>query len=200
MPEPKGNNRRGNTPIFDDVQKAAKGDMPKNPIVAGPNRTLRAKEYEAKIDDLFFNVMKQLAGSPGTVSDAAVIIAYGNTVSAKTGDLADKDKHVRKAVDWITSGTDNPYMALGFAVLPMVAQIIRNHEMEAPVRVGLRIPFTQRTFKVPFRIRLRNPFLRRFTQPGNEFTARVMTQPDIMRGLMSAGIDVAYPGYERSAE
>ena len=198
MPEPRGN-RKGSTPIFDDV-KAANGDMPKNVIVNGPNRTERAKNYEAKIDDLFFNVMKQLAGSPGTVPDAAVIIAYGNTVAAKTGDLADQDKHVRKAVDWITSGTDNPYMALGFAVLPMVAQIIRNHEMEAPLRVGLRIPFTQRTFKVPFRIRLRNPFLRRFTQQGDEFTARVMTQPDIMRGLQSAGIDVAYPGYERSAE
>lgn len=198
MQEPRGKRASGVTPIFDDMTDDK--DMPSNPIVAGPRRTARAKDYEKKISNLLNSVMKTAAGNPATIADAATIIAHGPAVSAKTGDLADADPRVRRAVDFITSGTENPYLSLALVSIPLVAQLVRNHEMQAPVRVGLKIPFTKRTFKVPFSLKLRNPFLRNMTHEPEDITSLVFKNADVYAAMVKKRIVVAFEGYPMAYE
>lgn len=169
-------------------------DEPNSPIAAAPSRTKRAQDYEEKVNDLLRTIMNACAQSPGTVPDAAALIAHGPTLASKTGDLADSDPRVRRAVDFITSGTDNPYLAFSIAALPLIAQILRNHETgEEKRRVTLRIPFTKRLFTVPFRIRLKNPVLRSVTVDPKLLADSTFTQPDILAAMLSQGVQV--PGY-----
>jgi hypothetical protein len=183
--------RQSREPIFDDMTKQS---VPTSPVADAPTRTARAKNYEQKITELLNYGMRVTAEIPATVADSAAIIVHGPAVASKMGDLADQDPRVRRAVDFITSGTDNPYAALVVATLPLVAQIIRNHETEAPVRVGLRIPFTQRTFKVPFKLRLKNPFLRSITTAPDDLTAGVFANPAIIAAMAEQKIEVAWNG------
>ncbi len=181
-----------NEPIFEKL-----AEMPVSPITEGPNRTVRAKEYEEKVSGILNVAMKTTAQNESTVSDAAAIISHGPAFASKLGDLADHDPRVRKAVDFITSGTENPYAALVVASIPLIAQIIRNHETEAPVKVGVRIPFTKRTFKVPFKLRLRNPFLRSVTQEPKDLSSAVFDNPAIKSALLSQKVEVAWHGYAK---
>jgi len=194
MPEPRGR-RRSATPIFDDMTQA---EMPTNPVAVGSNRNARSREYEAKVSNLLNTFLQAAAGNPATIADAAALVAHGPTVAAKTGDLADADPRVRKAVDFITSGTENPYLSLALASIPLIAQIVRNHETEAPVKVGIKIPFTKRTWKVPFSLKLRNPFLRSVTHEPLDLTAAIFGNPTIRAAMEQQRIVVAYDGYPRS--
>lgn len=182
-------NGRGRSGDFDLTFSEA----PANPISDAPKRTVRAQEYEEKVSGLLSLAMKGLAGKPSTAPDAAAIIVHGPIVASKLGDLADQDAHVRKAVDFITSGSENPYAALVFATIPLVAQIIRNHEAEDLSRhVQLRIPFTKRTIRVPMKFRLKNPFLRNVTQPPHVMSAMTFGDPEIAAALASQNIHVAW--------
>jgi hypothetical protein len=137
--------------------------------------------------------MRALAAKPNTVSDAAAIIQHGPIVASKLGDLADQDEHVRKAVDFITAGTENPYVSLALAALPLAAQIIRNHETDDLSRhVQVRIPFTKRTLKLPLKLRLKNPFLRSVTQRPDVLSETTFGNPAIAEALASQNIDVAW--------
>jgi hypothetical protein len=171
--------------------------MPENPVAVGGKRTARAKNYEKKTASLLNMFMKAAAGNPATIADAAALISYGPTISAKLGDLADEDPRVRRAVDFVTSGTENPYASLVLASIPLLAQVVRNHETETPVRVGLKIPFTKgRTIKVPFSLKLRNPFLRNnFTYPSQDLTQAVFGNPAVRAAMIEQRITVAFDGY-----
>lgn len=182
-------NGRGNSADFD----LSFTDAPPNPISAAPKRTHRAAEYEERVSNVLAMAMKGLAAKPGTVHDAAAIIQHGPILASKLGDLADQDEKVRKAVDFITSGTENPYAAVVFAALPLVAQIIRNHEDQDLSRhAQIRIPFMKKTVRVPFKLRLKNPFLRGVTQPPEVLSAATFGNPDIAEALKSQSIDVAW--------
>lgn len=168
-------------------------DAPSNPISDAPKRTGRAQDYEEKISGLLSLAMRGLAGKPSTVPDAAAIIQHGPIIASKLGDLADQDANVRKAVDFITSGSENPYAALVFATLPLVAQIIRNHETEDLSRhVQVRIPFTKKTFRLPIKLRLKNPMLRNITQSPQMISAATFGDPEIAAALASQNINVAW--------
>lgn len=172
--------------------------MPTSPVAIGPKRTARSKEYETKTTNFLSQFMQAFAGNPATIADAAALITHGPTFSAKVGDLADADPRVRKAVDFITTGTDNPYLSLALATLPLVAQVVRNHETEAPVRVGIKIPFTKRTWKVPFSLKLRNPFLRSVTHEPPSLVSAVFGNPAIRAAMEQQRVVVAYDGYPQS--
>lgn len=160
-------------------------------IAAAPDRTKRAEEYESRIAELLNAVMKMCASSESTVPDAAAIITHGPTFASKLGDLADHDARVRRAVDLITSGTDNPYLSFTIATLPLVLQIARNHEAtDLTKRVNLRIPFTKRSVKMPFRFRLRNKALRSMTAPPDMLTANVFGNPQILAALRDQGVEL----------
>lgn len=177
-------------PIFDSV-----ADLPQSAITEGTNRPQRARDYEEKVSGILNVAMKATAQSERTITDAAAIISHGPAFASKLGDLADHDPKVRKAVDFITSGTDNPYAAMMVAAIPLIAQIVRNHETEAPVKVGIRIPFTKRTFKMPFRLQLRNPLLRSVTQEPKDLASAVFENPAIRSALIKQRTEVAWPGY-----
>lgn len=169
-------------------------DVPTS-VAAAPERTKRAEEYERKITDVLSQIMRMCAANESTVADAATLIQHGPALASKAGDLADQDARVRKAVDMITSGTENPYIALGLATLPLVAQIMRNHETgDVSKRIHLRIPFTKRSFKLPFKLRLSNPFVRSLTVPPDHITNATFGNPDIRNALAQQGIDLAWAG------
>lgn len=189
------------TPIFEEVKSGMPTEpfpppeMPSNPVAAGPKRTKRAKDYELKATDFLNTAMRALASSEATVPDAAAVITHGDIFAAKLGDLADADPRVRRAVDWITAGTENPYVAVVAAALPLVAQVVRNHEVDNTVRVGIRIPFTKRTIRIPFKMKLNNKILRGLTRRPQDITDAVFQNPEIKHALLAARVEVAYPGY-----
>lgn len=199
---------RTREPIFEQLRSepdtqgfpSVGGPPPVSPVAKAPERTKRAKEYESKTNDLFRTLMKATAASEGTVSDAAAIIVHGPTVASKVGDLADVDPRVRRAVDFIMSGTENPYAALVAAAIPFVAQIVRNHEMETTVHPVVKVPFLKRTFRFPFRLRLRNKVLRSFTHKPQDLTKSVFEDDSIRMALLTQRVEVAYPGYTMESE
>lgn len=143
--------------------------------------------------------MRTCAQTPATVPDAAAIITHGPAFASKLGDLADADQRVRRALDLVTSGTDNPYLALTLATLPLVAQILRNHEtadVSGSRRVQVRIPFTKgkRSIGLNLKFKLRNPFLRSITHDPAQMTHEIFNNPDISAALAAQGVQVAWNG------
>jgi hypothetical protein len=135
--------------------------------------------------------MRVTIQNPATVPDAAAIIMYGPDVSRSMGDLAAHDIRVRRAIDFISDGADNPYFAAVAALAPLALQILRNHEPVAevsPVR-KIRIPFTKRFFTIKFKIKLGK--LRNMSNDPQEFTAHVLSNEGIVNELQRQGIFVA---------
>lgn len=171
-------------------------DVP-TPIVAGPKRTQRAKDYEEKIEGLLNVAMRTCAGNPATVADAATILVHGPVLASKTGDLADADPRVRHAIDLITAGSENPYVALALAALPLATQLLRNHEaadLNGTRKVQLKIPFTRgkRTIGINLRFKLRNPFLRSMTVEPRQISQAAFGNPAIAEALKAQGVEVAW--------
>jgi|SRR5882724_1783141 len=139
----------------DDIDANVDPDTPDPTITQEPKRTLRAKRYEKKIGGIFGAAARTSLEHPATIADGAAMLYYVPNIAKKLGDLADVDDNVRKGIDFLTGGVENPYAAALAAVAPLVFQIIRNHEpvLEPSMR-GLRIPFTKRTIKLKFGIKL----------------------------------------------
>lgn len=159
------------------------------------SRSERARAYEEKVAGLLNLFMKMTAANEGTVSDAAAIIEHGPALASKMGDLAAHDQRVRHGIDIITSGTENPYAAVALAALPLLSQIIRNHETETAKPVEIRIPFTRRSFRPKIKIHLNIPVLRALTDAPRQLIERVFGDANNKAGLINAGIDVALPEY-----
>lgn len=164
-------------------------------LVEAKDRSPKAEEYEEKAAGFLNYLMQSLASNEGTVADSAAFILHGPGFASKAGDLAAHDPRVAKAIDFISSGTDNPYAALAIASLPLVMQIIRNHESETARPLEVRVPFTKRTFKPRIRIRLKNRFLRSLTQAPGQLIERIFHNEEIAKQLMAQGVDVALPAY-----
>lgn len=160
------------------------------------NRPERAKAYEEKTAGLLNFLMRACAANEGSVADAAAFIEHGPGIASKAGDLAHKDVRVRKAIDFLSQGTDNPYVALGLSVVPLLMQVIRNHESEATRPIQVRIPLTKKTFTPRVRIRLRNGLLRSMTSAPRSLIQKVFGDPAIKAALISTGVDVALPEYQ----
>lgn len=170
-------------------------DHPGVGIAAAPERTKRAEEYEGRVSDLLNQVMRMCVGNESTVPDAATILTYGPAFASKLGDLADHDVRVRRAVDLISSGTDNPYIAMTIATLPFVMQIVRNHEAtDLTRRVEIKIPFTKRSVRVPFKFRLKNKALRGMTVQPEMLAHSVFSNPAIVQALQAQGLDIEMNG------
>lgn len=177
------------SPIF---ERNGSAELTGSLVVDAPKRSERAQEYEKRVGGMLNSAMKGLAEKESTVPDAAAIILLGPAFASKLGDLADEDAKVRTAIDFVTSGTGNPYIALAFAALPLAAQIIRNHETDNAVNMAVKVPFTKRRFNVPFKIKLRNPFLRGMTNEPTALANSVFTDPRITEALTSQGVNLAW--------
>jgi hypothetical protein len=93
-----------------------------------PRATATAREYTAKTNSLL-KAMLIGAINAGDFPDAAAIIEFGPAFSHATGQLADADDKARKLIDMVTSPA-NPYVMFGLTVIPLVAQVFRNHETQ----------------------------------------------------------------------
>jgi len=96
------------------------GDFIKRP------KTAIAREYEKKAQALLNAGMRVTIKTPGTLPDAAAIIAYGDEVAAAAGELAESSEWTRKAIDLIAVPGD-PRVLFALALIPLASQLVRNH-------------------------------------------------------------------------
>jgi hypothetical protein len=182
-------------------------DEPVAGFVESVRRPPRAKQYQNKARKFLNVIMRSAVQHESTVPDAAAIIMYGPDFCEKLGDLANHDAKVRRGVDFIMEGAENPYLAFAIAALPMAAQVYRNHQSEMAPRAivesvkrgraeakdrpgrQIRIPFTKRTISV--RLRIHFPSVDNFSNEPDALTHYVFGDEKIAAALKKAGIEVA---------
>lgn len=165
-------------------------DEPDPTLIDPRKRSMRAKAYEKKTRGLFRTAFLGLCQSERTVADSAAIYMHAPEVSARLGDLADDTKWVARGIDWLSDGTENAAAALISASIPLVLQVVRNHEQAfVPELRGWKIPFTQRHFRLRFGVRLGKA--RNFTNDPTALTNHVFTNAQIQSALRKQGIRVA---------
>lgn len=204
------------------------GDIPQLPdfdiIIGAPDFTTlikrpqsaNAKDYTKKIG----SALKAVAiGSiqAHNFPDAATILWHGPGAATALGTLCDEEERVAKMVDMLTSPS-NPWTACALAMMPLVSQLVRNHEKEiqqlpsrwrmgrearqarreakqdqpkAPARFHIRIG--KRT--IPIRVKAHIPFVSTFiagargqTQEPNVIAAKVFMDPNVLKSLEKLGI------------
>ena len=180
-------------------------DIPESEFVQSVTRGRIAKQYEKKIKTVLNTLFRQTVAHQAAVPDAAAILMYGPQFAEKWGDLAETDKRIRRGIDAIVEGAENPYIAAAMATMPLFLQIYRNHEealspkgaVEAikqsrarakertPRRI--RIPFTKRYMEFRFRFRL--PAVQNMTNDPEQLAAYVFNNADIIEALKRAGIE-----------
>jgi hypothetical protein len=203
------------TTFFDDLEDLPEDeaaeiiegeyDTPDKEFVQSATRGPIAKKYEKKIKTVLNVIFRQTVAHQAAVPDAAAILMYGPNFAEKWGDLSAHDPRVRRGVDMILEGAENPYLAAGMASVSLLLQIYRNHEdslspkgaveairksrAEAKQREPkrLRIPFTKRY--IEFRFRLRMPAVENMTNDPQQLAAYVFSNPDIISAMRSAGIE-----------
>lgn len=157
----------------------------------------RAQEYEEKLQGALNLWLKTAVQRPGTVPDAAAVAIHGPDFAKAWGVLADQDKRVRRAVEFVTQ-TENPYFAAVAATLPLVAQILRNHESETTYErpVEVKVPLIKRAFKLRlrWRMKLRNPFLRAMTVEPGDIAFAVFSSQEMVDKLTAQGVTIAWQG------
>jgi Asp-tRNA(Asn)/Glu-tRNA(Gln) amidotransferase A subunit family amidase len=162
-------------------------------------RTAVAREYEGKAAAILGLLTRESISNPDKIADAAAYLAYGDKAAAAAGELAEEYETARKILDAIASPT-SPVLAFGIAMIPLVAQLMRNHEKEIvkPVRAvkfSVKIPFRKKnvSIAIPVRVRL-GKRLRSQTVEPRKCADMVFSNPDVMKALKKRGIDVAWPG------
>lgn len=174
----------------DAVEPEVDPDTPDTGVTQPPKRSRRAKQYEQQVGGIFGAAARTALEHPATVADGAAMLYYVPNIAQKFGDLADADERVRKGIDFLTGGVENPYAAALAATAPLILQILRNHEptLEPSIR-GLRIPFTKRVFKIRFGIKL-GRLRQMFTHDPDELTDAALT-PSVRQILTGQGVKVA---------
>jgi len=180
-------------------------DRPEPGFVAGNYRNPVARRYEKKVKAILNVVFRQTVANESTVPDAAAILMYGPQFCEKAGDLANHDPRARKAIDMITEGSENPYLAFALAAMPLALQVYRNHEQSLNpkgVVEGVRkrretakqrdarrikIPFTKRY--ISFRWQLTLPSVHNLTNEPRALVSHVFSDPNILLAMQKAGID-----------
>lgn len=130
-------------------------DKPDPDFTKEKKRPRGAIKYENTVKGWFQTAFAAALGNPKTHADAAAIVMHAPKICPKVGDLAASDPKVARGIDFLSEGTENPYLACLAVSLPFVFQILRNHEEDLEVKQrGIRIPFTKRRFGFKFGIKL----------------------------------------------
>jgi hypothetical protein len=116
-------NGQGNTPDLTELFKA-----PDLAAFIKKPRSAVAKEYEDRTK-AFLKAGLIGAINAGNLPDAATLIEHGPGFASAAGYLADADERARKVIDFI-SAPANPYAMFLMTALPLVSQLVRNHERE----------------------------------------------------------------------
>lgn len=168
-------------------------DQPDTTFVTDKKRSRKAVAYEKKTASMFNGLFRVAIANPATVPDAAAITMHAKPISEALGDLADADPRIERAIDFITSGTENPYANLMAATVPLVLQLMRNHEpvLEPKMR-GFRIPFGKRkgeVLRLKFGVKLRG-IPRNLTNDPDALAEYVFSDPRVMAALQKQGLNV----------
>lgn len=162
-------------------------------------RTATAREYEAKAAAFLGLLTRGTIGDPNTIADAAAFLAYGDKMAAATGELAAEYEPARKIIDAVSS-PESAVVGFALAALPLIAQLMRNHEKEIvkpvkSVRIAWKVPFRKNPVNIRIPARFRMPKrLRAQTVEPKTCASLVFGNPDVIRALRKRGIDVAWPG------
>jgi hypothetical protein len=160
-------------------------------FAAEDKETPRAAHYRKKVSRGFAHIWKPLLQNPKTVDDAATILLYGPDAAKAVGKLADQDARARKIIDFATDGVDNPYVSVAFALIPMVLQLLRNHEDSLGVTAReIKIPIIKRSIRIKFGIKLGR--FRNITTEPSYLTNYVLSDEKLLAVLNKQGIKVAF--------
>jgi hypothetical protein len=155
----------------------------------GKKRSKRAERYEDKVKEFVQAGFAITVRKPETRADAAALVMYGPALCEKWGDLADADPRVRKGIDYLTEGTQNPYLAVAATTIPFIIQLLRNHEQDLEVKQrGLRIPFTQKRFGFKFGLKMKFLSAVPGTSKPEFLEQHVFNDPDVIEKLEKLGI------------
>lgn len=170
-----------------------------------------SREYERKTQALL-KAGLVTAVNAQQFPDAAAFLYHGPGIAAAAGTLADADERARKAIDMITTPA-NPYAMFAMAVMPMFAQLMRNHESEikqtretrraqrkarkagtapaAEPAAKIKLPFG-RSISVRFKFKLNASKLlasfRTQTQPPEKLAYMVFADEKVVNELRKQGI------------
>jgi hypothetical protein len=183
-------------------------DEPDATFVKDQYRSPVAKKYEKTVKNSINTLIRFTTQQESTIADAAALIMYGPNFAEKAGDFAAVNKTVRKSIDLITGGTENPGLAFGLVAGTLLLQLYRNHEdalrptaaiasikesrkawKQRPAK-RVKIPFTNRYFEIRFQWKLFK--LEAVTNEPADLTAHVFTNPEILASLEKAGITLPF--------
>jgi hypothetical protein len=187
--------------------------QPNADFIEKTNRPPVAKQYEKKLRKVFGGLFRAAVANEATLPDAATILLHGPELAEKAGDLANVDKRVRRGIDMLTEGVENPYLAFAFAAAPLAIQLYRNHQEQINPKLvaqafkarrevlanapaaemtgrEIKIPFTKKTIRVRFRLSI--PAVDTFTNDPQAMAEYVFTRPDIVSAMADQGIRNPY--------
>lgn len=168
-------------------------DEPSATFISDKARSVKSRRYEKKMRGLFNTGFRAAISNPATVSDAAAIMMHAEPISRAWGDLADESAGIARAIDYITDGTENPYATAVITTMPLILQMLRNHEPQLEVKErGIKIPFGKRKgerITLKFGVKLRG--VRNMTNDPEELATYVFNHPSVIRALEKQGLIVA---------
>jgi hypothetical protein len=156
-------------------------------------RTRGAAGYEKKLRKIFATAIKITAQRESTAPDAAALIMMSPKVAQSGGDLAAVDARFARGIDMLFDGSENPYLNFAVAMLPLAAQIARNHEPTLePKSRGIRIPILNRRISIPFKLGIRIGALRSVTNEPRSIADYVLNDPAVREAFAKQEVPVAW--------
>lgn len=177
-----------------------------------PAQTARAKEYSGMVKSMLKSGVIG-AINMGDFPDAAALLQRGPAFADAAGQFADKNDQAAKMIDLLCSPGSAP-VAFIFAAIPLIMQLVRNHETalkEIPnTRRNAKLRrkamadaskaeaprFTVKLWKWQIPIRYRSRFkisklfimLKSDTQDPYQMTMNVFSDPKVVAALKKQGI------------
>lgn len=172
-----------------DVEFTQTYDDPDASFLTEQRRSPKSVKYEKKTASWFNGLFRASLSNPDTLPDAAAISMHAQPVSRAIGDLAAVDPRVERAIDFVSTGTNNPYAAVVFATMPLVLQLIRNRDIPIlkPIEIKIKLPFGKRKGEV-WRKFVLDP--RNFTNDPDALAEYVFNNPDMIAALEKRGLRV----------
>lgn len=170
-------------------------DSPDASVLGRPKPPRGALAYQKKARSLVSLATKLTLGNPRTLPDSAALVMYGPDLADKAGLLAVHDANFARAIDMLTEGAENPYLAMTMAAAPLVFQLIRNHEpIMEPQSRGLPLPFLKDAGGQPRRLRIKFGvklgMFRNLTHAPDLLTTHVFNDPNIQAALIAQGVNL----------
>lgn len=190
-------------------------DAPEVASFLKTTETPRAKEYRNKTNSLLNTVLQARLGSPNGLADVSAILQRGPATAIHAGTFADNNESFRRMLDVITA-PDNPAVAFAVTAIPLVMQVLRNHEADIQdvkarraarrrmskderktakaAKPRVEFKFMGRTWKMPFTFKVNiGNMLRMNTVPPDYLVSSVIGDPKV-RAELSKRYGVKWDG------